>query len=319
MGAFFSCSVEVTRCYKLTCDCSYCQRKATNAVVPFELFYSTIVGTMTNTPHKPLHPLFHLRWDNYNDVMKSVIPQMLCKPRCCDMTLVCDGINIPCHSVMLAAGSPYFEKLLDHYADSTGSTIISTSKSMALAQAASTAAATAMQISNGVRLCMPRHPNNHEAQIPIFYIAKDVRLSVIMTILKFLYEGEITVSGNDLPELVRSAKRLSITSLKDIEPYEIQLGVNFAPSQKPLPTPPSLSTPAATSGSKSANARQQPAASARNDIVASGSGQQQPVRLIVRRRESIKPRTSTNITKQMLAQHLAVKQNSSRIANKKAK
>jgi len=60
----------------------------------------------------PMAKKFHIRWNNYTPVLQSVIRKLLIDEKFVDVTLACEGKSIKCHRIILAACSPYFEKIL---------------------------------------------------------------------------------------------------------------------------------------------------------------------------------------------------------------
>ena len=59
----------------------------------------------------PLSKGLSLRWDNHQSNLLSVFDHLLKTEALCDVTLACDGGNIKCHRMVLAACSTYFHKL----------------------------------------------------------------------------------------------------------------------------------------------------------------------------------------------------------------
>lgn len=110
---------------------------------------------------------FCVRWNSHLGSIGAAFPQLLAGQRFVDVTLACEGHQVHCHRLVLAACSTFFENLLGE------------------------------------------NPCKH----PIIILPREIKLWAIQALVDFMYKGEVNVSQNGLPDLMKCAEILKIRGL----------------------------------------------------------------------------------------------------------
>ncbi|KAK8399856.1 hypothetical protein O3P69_002916 [Scylla paramamosain] len=128
---------------------------------------------------------FCLRWNEFQSNMVSSFKHLREEKSFTDVTLACDGQTCKAHKMVLSACSPYFKALLEDV--------------------------------EMTRSYQPENPSKH----PII-ILKDVPFSHLQAILEYMYAGEVNVAQADLPNFLKTAERLKVKGLAEVNQNERQ-------------------------------------------------------------------------------------------------
>lgn len=132
---------------------------------------------------------FCLRWNNHQPNFISVFSALLHNENLVDVTLAAEGSQLQAHKVVLSACSTYFEV-------SVAGCVLTRSRSLI---------AVLLQTLFILNPC--KHP---------IVILKDVRYSDLKTLVDFMYYGEVNVSQERLPHIIKTAEMLKIKGLAEM-------------------------------------------------------------------------------------------------------
>lgn len=137
---------------------------------------------------------FCLRWNNHQPNFISVFSALLHNENLVDVTLAAEGNQLQAHKVVLSACSTYFEV-------SAHCLLLSVLRTHHL----TTRPPSPLQTLFILNPC--KHP---------IVILKDVRYSDLKTLVDFMYYGEVNVSQERLPHIIKTAEMLKIKGLAEM-------------------------------------------------------------------------------------------------------
>lgn len=138
-----------------------------------------------------------LRWNQHRTNLLSVFDQLLQSEALTDVTLSCQGANIKCHRIVLAASSGYFQHL---FLDDLPTSAYASPSS-----------------------AVPQHP---------IIVFKDIQLAELKAILEFIYRGEVSVAQDQVGVLLKAAEALKVKGLysEDANSPAGLSGLSFEPT-----------------------------------------------------------------------------------------
>ena len=148
------------------------------------LVYFSLLPQLSISRLDPLSHQFSLRWTQHQANMFSVFERLLHSEAFTDVTLACDGGSLKCHKIVLAASSDYFQNL---FMDNSSEHPIVFLK---------------VRDPLSINMCD-------------IVTVQDVRVSQVRALLDYMYRGEVSVSQDDLPALLRVAEMLRIKGMTE--------------------------------------------------------------------------------------------------------
>jgi len=137
-----------------------------------------------------------LRWNNFQNNIASALGSLKAEEDLVDVTLSCGGRIVKAHKVVLSACSPYFREVFK-----VSIVIINTSK--------------VINFKHENKSFLFRFIQENPCQHPVV-ILKDVSYEDILSLLSFMYVGEVYITKEQIQTFLQTAELLQIRGLAGV-------------------------------------------------------------------------------------------------------